>query len=98
MARKVSWIQVISGTSTSMATFGKSLLTAWKEVQQLSKDRTFIIDGDSLTLAQVVCVASSTAEAHVSPSVRDKVLQSVSGLEKHLAAGNIMYGVNTGFG
>ncbi len=81
-----------------MASFGDSISSAWKELQQLSKDKAIIIDGASLTLAQVISVAYATAEAELAPSVRDRVMQSVAGLENHLAAGNVVYGVNTGFG
>lgn len=81
-----------------MASFGRLLLQSWVELQRLEEQKAFAIDGDSLRIIQVVSIARSTSNAIVHHSVRESVLRSVKGLEKLLAEGEVIYGVNTGFG
>ena len=58
------------------------------------------ISGDGLTIAQVASVArlSKRVELVSHLNVREKISASRRLLEKKLAAGEIIYGVNTGFG
>jgi phenylalanine ammonia-lyase len=58
------------------------------------------ISGDGLTLSKVASVArqGSRVELASDPVVANKILSSRQLLERKLAAGEVIYGVNTGFG
>jgi phenylalanine ammonia-lyase len=58
------------------------------------------ISGDGLTIAKVASVArlNNRVELVSHPGVREKIFASRQLLEKKIAAGEIIYGVNTGFG
>jgi phenylalanine ammonia-lyase len=58
------------------------------------------IDGEHLTIEQVAAVARSKARVHVSqePHVKQRISASRSFLEEKLEHGEVIYGVNTGFG
>ncbi|MEP0775766.1 MAG: histidine ammonia-lyase [Acidobacteriota bacterium] len=57
-----------------------------------------VITGHSLTLQQVVEVARHGAMVEVDEQVRQRLAATRAGLERRLAAGEVIYGVNTGFG
>ena len=57
-----------------------------------------MIDGHSLSVPQVIAITQSATRVDMNPNVRDRVSASITGLDDHLAAGNVVYGVNTGFG
>ena len=62
-------------------------------------DPTLILDGRSLSIADVVRVARTpTARVVVDASARERLLASRRAIEGAIAAGRTMYGVNTGFG
>ncbi|HEV2912246.1 MAG TPA: histidine ammonia-lyase [Pyrinomonadaceae bacterium] len=56
------------------------------------------LDGQRLSLEEVYGVASGAVEAALAPTARERVLDSRRVIEKILADGRVVYGVNTGFG
>jgi histidine ammonia-lyase len=59
---------------------------------------TVTIDGEHLTLEQVLKVAEGKVKVKISPTVEKKVKQSRDFIEKALDQGEKIYGVTTGFG
>jgi histidine ammonia-lyase len=59
---------------------------------------TVTIDGEHLTLEQVLEVAEGKVKVKISPTVEKKVKQSRDFIEKALDQGEKIYGVTTGFG
>jgi histidine ammonia-lyase len=59
---------------------------------------TVTLDGEHLTLEEVLEVAEGRARVKISPSVEKKVKQSRDFIEKALRQGEKIYGVTTGFG
>jgi len=57
-----------------------------------------VLDGRTLTLEQVETVARRFAKAALSPSARDRMAASRAKIEARVDAGEVIYGVNTGFG
>lgn len=66
-------------------------------VGRFSADGEIVIDGDSLTLDQVRRVAKG-GRVRVAPEAREKMLASRSYIDERVKAGDVIYGVNTGFG
>ena len=63
-----------------------------------AKKQKVTLDGETLTLEQVVAVARYGAEADLHPTAKEKVLRSREYVD-HLIAGNqTVYGITTGFG
>ena len=60
--------------------------------------RTVIVNGDALTVADVVDVASGAARARLGPEVRARMETSRAVVTAAIAGGGPVYGVNTGFG
>jgi histidine ammonia-lyase len=56
------------------------------------------LDGRSLTIEQVGVVARSGARVELTVPARDRVAAARAGIEARIAAGEVIYGVNTGFG
>ena len=56
------------------------------------------IDGESLTIEEVVNVARHSTQAVLDESARKKLLDSRAVIERALKEGRTVYGVNTGFG
>lgn len=57
-----------------------------------------VIDGKNLTLEQVYEGASGRAQVALAPEARERMAARRQGIETRLAAGEVIYGVNTGFG
>jgi histidine ammonia-lyase len=57
-----------------------------------------IITGDPLTIEQVVAVADRTATVEVGPGVAARMAPARQVVEDALAAGDVVYGITTGFG
>ncbi len=57
-----------------------------------------ILDGESLTLEQVVRVARGGERVELAPAALDRIRTCRAMLERKVAAGDVMYGVNTGIG
>jgi histidine ammonia-lyase len=57
-----------------------------------------ILDGQSLTLAEIESVSLANAHVEVAPAARARMAASRATIEEILAAGQTVYGVNTGFG
>ncbi|PHH59242.1 hypothetical protein CDD81_3542 [Ophiocordyceps australis] len=77
-----------------------TLQSYWQLVDKEPTAAGVLLDGTSLTIAQVVAIARRNARASISksPSVVKKVEQSITTLQSFLDKGHIIYGVNTGFG
>jgi histidine ammonia-lyase len=56
------------------------------------------LDGQRLSLAQIAAVASAKENVALSTSARERVEQSRAVVERIVAEGRTVYGVNTGFG
>ncbi len=57
-----------------------------------------VVDGRSLTLADVEAVAVRGAEVALAPEARERITASRRVVEHILESGQVVYGVNTGFG
>lgn len=57
-----------------------------------------ILDGQPLTLAEIEAVSLAAAPVAIAPSALSRMTQSRTLIEEILAAGQVAYGVNTGFG
>ena len=57
-----------------------------------------ILDGQSLTLAEIEAVAVDCCRVDVAPASRERMNASRALVEQIVAAGQTVYGVNTGFG
>src|SRR3984893_8508134 len=57
-----------------------------------------LLDGTSLTLAQVQAAARGEAEVAVSPAARERVRAARKRVDRIAASGAPTYGINTGFG
>ena len=56
------------------------------------------LDGQTLTLEEVARVARGEAEASLAGAARARMAESRGVVERIVAEGRIVYGVNTGFG
>lgn len=63
-----------------------------------AKTNTLKIDGQNLTYKDVWEVSEGRLHVEIAESAKAKVLQSREYLENRMANGEVMYGVNTGFG
>ena len=59
---------------------------------------TILLDGERLTLADVVQVARGAAHVALDPAARPKVIAARAVIESALASERKIYGVSTGFG
>ncbi|MGH7533383.1 MAG: histidine ammonia-lyase [Gemmatimonadales bacterium] len=60
---------------------------------------TISLDGRSLTIADVVCLARDpSVQAAARSEARSRLAESRAGVERALAGGAAIYGINTGFG
>ena len=59
---------------------------------------SLLLDGQSLTLAQIEAVALHAQPVALAPQANHRIAQSRSLIESILGAGQTVYGVNTGFG
>lgn len=57
-----------------------------------------VLDGANLTLELVAKVARRLWKVSLSPAARERILRSRQTVERHLASGDVIYGLNTGFG
>jgi histidine ammonia-lyase len=57
-----------------------------------------LLDGDTLTLEEVVAVAHGRARAEIAPGARERVRRARALVEARLEDGEAHYGINTGFG
>ena len=60
--------------------------------------KALVLNGQFLTLAEIEDVALASRPVSVAPAAIDRVTQSRALIEEILAAGQTVYGVNTGFG
>ncbi|KAK8165583.1 putative phenylalanine ammonia-lyase [Phyllosticta citrichinensis] len=75
---------------------------AWSKIQsnRTNKGSSVVLDGESLDVASLVAVAKygSMPELDRSPKTLERIDKSVEMLKKHLERGDLVYGVNTGYG
>jgi histidine ammonia-lyase len=57
-----------------------------------------LLDGDTLTIEEVLAVSLGRARAELSPAARERVRRSRALVEARLEDGEAHYGINTGFG
>ncbi len=57
-----------------------------------------VLDGQPLTLAQIEAVSLASCPVTIAPAALERVAASRARIEQILAAGETVYGVNTGFG
>jgi len=60
--------------------------------------KALLLDGQPLSLAQIESVAIAGAQVAIAPAAQKRVRHSRTLIEEILAAGETVYGVNTGFG
>jgi len=56
------------------------------------------LTGESITIEQVCQVAREHTQVTLSEAARKKMMESRAYIEKRIASGEVMYGINTGFG
>ncbi|KAJ5488466.1 Phenylalanine aminomutase (L-beta-phenylalanine forming) [Penicillium diatomitis] len=74
--------------------------THLRMLERILQDGKLIVDGDSLTIASVVAISKHSCKPYLTDDqdTLESINNSVSTLEKLLANGHAIYGVNTGFG
>ena len=60
--------------------------------------KTIIIDGDSLTLEQISSLKNQDVNVKLSTKASSNMKKSYNAVGKILASGDVVYGINTGFG
>ena len=60
--------------------------------------RELVIDGESLTIGDVIETGFLKTMVLLSDPARRKIEESRAGIERILESGEITYGINTGFG
>lgn len=60
--------------------------------------QTVTLDGDSLSLSDLIAVARDRARVEIAGDAKNRAERSRTTIERALAAGASLYGVNTGFG
>lgn len=58
----------------------------------------FLYGSGQLTCSTALAIAKGTVTGEISPEVRDKIEQSASYVRKIVERGEVVYGINTGFG
>ncbi|KAF2090130.1 phenylalanine ammonia-lyase [Saccharata proteae CBS 121410] len=78
----------------------RSIYQTYKRLQDVNCGQDVMLDGDSLTIADLVAVAKYGAKPKLDKSedVVSRIESSVEMLKKHLDRGDHVYGVNTGYG
>ncbi|GME56987.1 Phenylalanine ammonia-lyase protein [Neofusicoccum parvum] len=88
--------------AVAAAVHARSTHASWSCLQadKLSGGSTIVLDGQSLTIAQLVAVAKHGSQPVLdkSPSIINRIDKSVEMLKRHLGRGDLVYGVNTGYG
>ncbi|KAF2791429.1 phenylalanine ammonia-lyase [Melanomma pulvis-pyrius CBS 109.77] len=82
-----------------MTSFNNLVVSHWDEFSTAtSEGNTVVVDGTSLRLADIVAVARHGLCAELSPHAVGGIERSAAAIQKSIADGEIIYGVNTGFG
>ncbi|KAI1085590.1 phenylalanine and histidine ammonia-lyase [Whalleya microplaca] len=77
------------------------VLREWQLLEDLIKEKDsnpISLTGHTLTIPQIISVARHNARTDISPSTTKAMESSLNMLEKRLQNGDVIYGVNTGFG
>ncbi|KAH8716736.1 L-Aspartase-like protein [Phaeosphaeriaceae sp. PMI808] len=77
--------------------FTDLVLSQWRD-PSLSNDKPLAVDGGSLTIADVVAVSRDLAQVELTPAAIDAIQVCSKIIPEKMAEGEIIYGVNTGFG
>ncbi|GME49199.1 Phenylalanine ammonia-lyase protein [Neofusicoccum parvum] len=85
---------------TAMSTHARSTYDAWTRIQEQRLTGIRALDGESLGVADLVAAAKYGAKPVLDKSshIVDRVGKSVEMLQRHLDRGDLVYGVNTGYG
>ncbi|KAK1142041.1 hypothetical protein N8T08_008247 [Aspergillus melleus] len=86
--------------SSAESGYTASVLASCQRLGALKATEGFMLDGSSLDLSSVYAVARHDVPATITGNQRvlDQMTRSVDILNQKLSAGEIIYGVNTGFG
>lgn len=57
-----------------------------------------VLDGKSLTIEKLVSVARNCERVEIAPEARERIIRCRAMVERKIAAGETMYGINTGIG
>ncbi|GAQ02832.1 phenylalanine/tyrosine ammonia-lyase [Aspergillus lentulus] len=86
---------------SAQGSYSKAVLSTFRSLEDLTCDGSkIILDGQSLNVSSVVAAACHQVPASISkdPQLHARLRESVELLARKLAEGEIVYGVNTGFG
>ncbi|KAI1112703.1 L-Aspartase-like protein [Nemania sp. NC0429] len=83
--------------ATPVQSFTDLVLSQWRHPSS-SANAPLDIDGRSLTIADVVAVSRDLASVKLAPESIDAIEACSKIIPEKLAKGNVIYGVNTGFG
>ncbi|KAH5175047.1 hypothetical protein HBI18_213170 [Parastagonospora nodorum] len=82
-----------------MAFFNSLVVDHWHSLEgDEGGRRDVVLNGRSLKLADVVAVARLGLSATLSPEANERISRSAEAIQKSIDNGEIIYGVNTGFG
>ncbi|KAL4911029.1 hypothetical protein BDW74DRAFT_5016 [Aspergillus multicolor] len=87
--------------SANISEYTNSVLDSFRELDaSTKKDQTIKLDGNSMRLSDAVAISKYGAHVTVTDDVSalSRMKDSVALLDKHLAEGRVVYGVNSGFG
>ena len=84
----ISHLDVGNGSQLGVA------LKLWKRMQEIESDPNVYLTGADLDIPTMVACSKAKIEPRLadSPELRQKIMSSVSTLEKHLNAGHAVYG------
>ena len=60
--------------------------------------RSVKLDGNTITISEVIAVASGKAKLELSKDARNRVISARKVVDSVLESGDVVYGINTGFG
>ncbi|RYP20583.1 hypothetical protein DL765_002740 [Monosporascus sp. GIB2] len=83
--------------ATPVCSFTDLVLSQWRDPSSSAK-ATLAVDGGSLTIADVVAVSRHLAHVELTSKSIDAIEACSKIIPEKIAKGNVIYGVNTGFG
>ncbi|KAK1992156.1 phenylalanine ammonia-lyase [Colletotrichum falcatum] len=83
--------------ATSARTFTDLILSQWRD-PSLSSEATLAVSGGDLTIADVVAVSRHLAHVELTPASIAAIEACSKIISEKIAQGEVIYGVNTGFG
>ena len=83
--------------TTPVWSFTDLVLSQWRDPWSSAKE-TLAVDGGSLTIADVVAVSRDLAQVELTPESIEAIEACSKIIPEKMAKGDVIYGVNTGFG